>query len=190
MIIMAIPMMRPGRKPPRKRRPTEVPVRLPKITKGMLGGMIGPMVEEAAVTAALKRRENPALVMASSSTIPIPAASATAAPDIPAKIMLLTTFTWPRPPLMWPTMFWARRKIRWVMPPVFIRLPTRMKKGMARRGKPVVLEYILAGIMDRVSISPSTTKKITAVSPMETAMGRPIMIRPTSTAKIAAVIIG
>jgi hypothetical protein len=42
--------------------------------------------------------------------------------------------------------------------------------------------------MDRVSISPSTTKKITAVSPMETD-GQPDVIRPTSTAKIAAVII-
>jgi len=52
----------------------------------------------------------------------------------------------------------------------------------------VVLEYILAGIMERVSISPRTTKKITAVSPMETAMGKPIMIKPTSTIKMAAVI--
>jgi hypothetical protein len=74
------------------------------------------------------------------------------------------------------------------MPPVFIRLPTKMKKGMARRGKPVVLEYILAGIILKVSISPNTTKKITAVKPIETAMGSPIIIRNTNTPKMAAVI--
>jgi hypothetical protein len=52
------------------------------------------------------------------------------------------------------------------MPPAFIRLPVRMKKGMARRVKLVVLEYILAGSMHKTLVSPSTTKKITAVNPM------------------------
>jgi hypothetical protein len=41
-----------------------------------------------------------------------------------------------------------------------------MKKGMARRVKLVVLEYILAGSMHKTLGSPSTTKKITAVNPM------------------------
>jgi hypothetical protein len=75
-----------------------------------------------------------------------------------------------------------------VIPPVFIRLPTKIKKGIARRGNPVVLEYILAGTMHRTSISPSATKKMTAVKPMETAMGSPTMIKKSSTPKIAAVI--
>jgi hypothetical protein len=52
----------------------------------------------------------------------------------------------------------------------------------------VVLEYILAGIIVRTFVSPSTKKKITAVKPMQTAMGSPVMIRNTRTAKIAAVI--
>jgi hypothetical protein len=64
-----------------------------------------------------------------------------------------------------------------------------MKNGMARRGKPVVLEYILAGIIHKTSISPSITKKIDAVKPMETAIGSPIMMKNSSTPKIAAVII-
>jgi hypothetical protein len=74
------------------------------------------------------------------------------------------------------------------MPPAFIRLPVRMKKGMARRVKPVVLEYILAGSMHKTLVSPSTTKKITAVKPMEKAIGSPIKIRNINTPKMAAVI--
>jgi len=74
------------------------------------------------------------------------------------------------------------------MPPVFIKFPTKMKNGMARRGKPVVLEYILAGIIQRTSISPRTTKKITAVNPMETAMGNPTIMKNIRTPNIAKVI--
>jgi hypothetical protein len=63
-----------------------------------------------------------------------------------------------------------------------------MKKGMARRVKPVVPEYILAGTINRTSASPSNTKKITEVKAIQTAMGNPTMIKKTKTAKIAAVI--
>jgi hypothetical protein len=63
-----------------------------------------------------------------------------------------------------------------------------MKKGMARSVKLVVLEYILAGIMHKTSVSPSPTKKITAVKPMETAMGSPIIIKKIKTPKMAKVI--
>jgi hypothetical protein len=74
------------------------------------------------------------------------------------------------------------------MPPVFIKFPTKMKNGIARRGKPVVLEYILAGIMHRTSISPRTTKKIAAVKPMEIAIGRPTIIKKIKVPKMAKVI--
>jgi hypothetical protein len=74
------------------------------------------------------------------------------------------------------------------MPPAFIRLPVKMKKGMARRVKPVVLEYILAGIMHKTSVSPSATKKITAVKPMETAMGSPTIMKNIRTPNMAKVI--
>jgi hypothetical protein len=63
-----------------------------------------------------------------------------------------------------------------------------MKKGMARRVKLVVLEYILAGIMHKTLVSPSATKKMTAVKPMATAMGSPIMIKNIKTPKMANVI--
>jgi hypothetical protein len=63
-----------------------------------------------------------------------------------------------------------------------------MKKGMARRVKPVVLEYILAGIMHKTSVSPSATKKITAVKPMETAMGSPTIMKNIRTPNMAKVI--
>ena len=76
--------------------------------------------------------------MARISTTPRPAASATAEPDMPAKIMLAMTLTWPSPPWIRPTQSWATPKIRCVIPPVFIRLPARMKNGTARRGNEAV----------------------------------------------------
>ena len=72
--------------------------------------------------------------MAGISTVPLPAASATPEPDMPAMIMFVTTTTWARPPRMWPTRVLAKATSRSVIPPVFIRLPARMKNGMARRG--------------------------------------------------------
>ena len=56
------------------------------------------MVAEAAVTAAANSRGYPSSVMALISIVPSPAASATAEPDMPAKITLPTMFTWARPP--------------------------------------------------------------------------------------------
>ncbi len=70
---------------------------LPKITNGILGGMMGPMVEAAPTRAAEKTRGYPAFSMAGMRMLPVPTASATAAPDIPAMIMLVTTVTWPEP---------------------------------------------------------------------------------------------
>ena len=37
---------------------------------------------------------------------------------------------------MWPTRALAKRKMRLVIPPVFMRFPARMKKGTASRVKP------------------------------------------------------
>ena len=66
---------------------------------------------------------------------PSPPASATAAPDMPAKITEAPTFTCPSPPRIHPTRASAKLKIRSVMPEVFIRLPARMKNGTASSGK-------------------------------------------------------
>ncbi len=163
---------------------------LPKITKGMLGGMMGPMVDAAPTRAAEKARGYPAFSMAGIRTTPVPVASATADPDMPAMIMLVTTVTWPSPPRICPTRHWAKCTRRCVIPPVFMRLPARMKKGIASSVKLVVPEYMRAGSMSRTSVCPSPTKKITAVKPMQSAMGSPIRMKRKSTAKMAAVIMG
>src|SRR6056297_326788 len=93
------------------------------------------MVEEAAVTPTAKPGSYPASRIALISMEPSPPASATAAPDMPAKITEAPTLTCPRPPRIQPTSASAKLKIRSVMPALFIRLPARMKNGTASKGK-------------------------------------------------------
>ena len=64
------------------------------MTIGSEGGMMGPMVAAAAVMAAAVSGLYPALRMARISIAPEPAASATAEPTIPAKIMLVRMLAW------------------------------------------------------------------------------------------------
>jgi len=90
MSIRATVIISPGTTPARKRRPTETSATRPKMTMGILGGKMGPMVAEAAVTATLNSVSYPPSFMALSSIWPRPAASTTAAPDIPEKIRLAT----------------------------------------------------------------------------------------------------
>ena len=71
--------------------------------------------------------------MASCSIWPIPAASTTAAPDIPEKISILKMLAWPSPPGRNPTSVSAKRKMRMEMPAVFMSLAARMNSGMASR---------------------------------------------------------
>ncbi len=94
-----------------------------------------PMVEEAAVTAAVKSRGYPRSIIAGINTPPTAAVSAIDEPEMPAKSMLVNTFTAASPPWMWPTMADAKSTSRSDMPDSFIRLPARMKRGAARRGK-------------------------------------------------------
>jgi hypothetical protein len=69
------------------------------------------------------------------SSRPSPPASAIAEPDMPEKIRLAVTLTWPSPPVKWPTRARAKPKMRSVTPPVFIAMPARMKQGTASSGK-------------------------------------------------------
>ena len=92
---------------------------------------MGPMTEDAAVTAPEKSSSYPFLVMASISMAPRPPASATAEPDMPAKIMLATTLEWASPPGIQPTSSLAVSKIFSVILPAFIRLPARINSGTA-----------------------------------------------------------
>ena len=109
---------------------------------------------------------------------------------MPEKIIEEITETWPSPPGMWPTSARAKRKIRLVIPPVFIRLPARMKKGTASSVKPVVPEYMRCGSMASKLPCPRPTKKPTAVSPMATAMGRSKRMSSSRTRKMERVSMG
>ena len=94
--------------------------------------------------------------MAFNSTWPRPAASATAAPDMPAKIRLATTLACPRPPGKKPTSRRAKLKSRLVMPAVFISLAARMNRGMARSRKlltPYCIRWASMGMFTRLPIS-------------------------------------
>ena len=101
----------------------------------MLGGMIGPRMEEAPVIPMVMRIGYLASSMALISMLPRPAASAIAVPDMPAKIMLPTTLTWPRPPRRCPTRALAKLKIRSVIMLVFMILAARTKKDAEISGK-------------------------------------------------------
>ena len=67
-------------------------------TKLIDGGMIGPIPAEAAVTATEKSGSYPAFVIAETSMVPSPPASAKAEPDMPANTMDDMTLACARPP--------------------------------------------------------------------------------------------
>jgi len=185
--IMAAAIRMPGTKPARKSLLTETPVSAPYRTNGMLGGMTGPMAAALATMAAEKLGLKPLSTIALCSTWPRPAASAMADPDIPEKMTLAITHTCPSPPGTCPIIALAKRKMRLVMPPVFMRLPARMKNGMASRVKLVVEAYIRCGSMVSRELLPSPTNEMIAVSAMATAMGRSIRINTKSRAKMSSV---
>ena len=59
------------------------------------------------------------------------AASAAADPETPPIRVLSRQETWPMLPHMWPVQALQNRVSRFVMPQEFIRLPARIKRGMA-----------------------------------------------------------
>ena len=113
----------------------DTPPITPNMTMGTEGGITGPIVDDAAVTPAEKGVSKPFSSIARISMVPSPAQSATALPLIPAKITLVRTFATPRPPGSRPTTSFAKSKILYVMPPVFISLPANRKNGTASRVK-------------------------------------------------------
>jgi hypothetical protein len=144
--------------------------------------MIGPIVDEAAVTPTAKSASYFASRIALISIAPRPPASATAAPDIPAKITEAPTFTWPRPPRIQPISALANSKIRSVIPAVFMRLPARIKNGTASSGNestPFIMRWA-------TTISGTVPKKMMkrAEDPARAiATGTPIAIMPNSSTK-------
>jgi hypothetical protein len=94
------------------------------------------------------------------------------------------THTCPSPPGTCPTTALANRKMRLVMPPVFMRFPARMKKGIASSVKLVVEAYILWGNIVKREALPKPMKNMMAVMAMATAMGTLMMINTSNTKKI------
>ena len=88
----------PGTTPAKKSPPIEADIRPPQTIIMMLGGIITPITDEQAVSATEKLESYPCFFMAGIINEPIPAASAVEEPEIPAKSMLTTTFTWASPP--------------------------------------------------------------------------------------------
>ena len=88
----------------------------------------------AAVSAAAKLGGYlPSRVIIVCISLPVPAASAIAEPDMPAKMMLCTTLTWASPPRKRPTSASQKRSRRSVMLPMFMISAARMKSGTASR---------------------------------------------------------
>src|ERR1051326_565071 len=90
-------------------------------TIGIDGGMIGPITEDTAVSAAAKAGGYlPSLVISTCISLPELAASASAEPDMPAKMMLCTTFTCASPPRHRPTSALQKQSRRSLMLPEFM----------------------------------------------------------------------
>ena len=77
---------------------------------------------------------------------PTEATSATAVPEMPPNSMEAAMLAWASPPRIHPTSALAKRMMRSVMPPEFIRLPARMKPGMHSSTKLSMPAYIFCGI--------------------------------------------
>ena len=74
------------------------------------------------------------------------------------------------------------------MPPVFIRLPAKMKNGIASSGNDVVDAYIRWASMIMSSVPPIQYIVAAAVRARLMAIGTPITIRPTRPPKMATTI--
>jgi hypothetical protein len=92
---------------------------------------------------------------------------ATLEPDTAAKIMQVSTQVAARPPCTPPTSDLANSTRRAEMPPVSIRLPARMKKGMAASGNLLMAPNISLTMVSRLTLV-SQAPTIEA-RPMETA---------------------
>jgi hypothetical protein len=109
----------------------------------VLGGIIGPIVEDAKVMALENSRSYPFFVIPLISMVPNAPRSATALPDMPAKIILAKTLTCPNPPRIQPTLILAKLNMRWVIPAEFINLPARVNRGNAIKINDVITPVLI-----------------------------------------------
>ena len=104
------------------------------MTKGMLGGMMTPMVPAAAVIAAAKEASYFLSFIEGTMKDPIAETVAGPEPEIAAKKMHAKTVTIAKPPVIKPTKLSARLTSLREIPPLHIRDPANIKKGIARSG--------------------------------------------------------
>lgn len=130
-IIIEKPIRNPGIYPASNIASVEQPERKAHTTKFIEGGMIGPIPAEAAVTAIEKSLSYPASLIAFTSIVPNPPASASAEPDIPANIMEAIMLACAKPPGKCPNHFSHMSNMRSVKPTSFIKQPTNKKEGKA-----------------------------------------------------------
>jgi len=97
--------------------------------------MMTPSSAAVACSAAAQGFGYPARSSAGIMIAPIAKVVAVEEPETAAKIMQATTQAAASPPCVLPTMARATSISRREMPPVSIRLPARMKNGMATSGK-------------------------------------------------------
>jgi hypothetical protein len=107
------------------------------------------MVELAAVIAQAYSASYPDFFIAGIITPPIEAVSATAVPDIPAKIIDEPILANPIPPRMCPNSLSPKSTIFCVIPPTFIRLPANTNPGIANNTKESMPPYIFCGNANR-----------------------------------------
>ena len=131
------------------------------------------MTDDEAVTAALYSGLYPSSTMAGIKMEPMADVSATPAPVRPAKKMEATTLAWASPPGTRPTMRWAKRTSRTVIPVAFISSPARMKKGMAISGKESIPPNILCGITSKEIVF-HADRKLKDATARANAMGAPV----------------
>src|SRR5436190_5080785 len=118
-------------------------------------------------------------------TTPSPARSASAAPEMPEKIISAAMVTCANPPRIQPNRSRAKLKIRSVMPLMLRRLPASTKKGTASSAKLSTLSSIIRGTTSNgVSV---TTTPTTAAMPIAMLTGMPSVISSSIVMSIASV---
>src|SRR5699024_1770293 len=121
--------------PARNNAPTETLPIAPYSTRGILGGRMTPIDPAAAGTADANPGSYFLTIIAGIINPPIAATVAGPEPAIAAKNIHATIVTSDRPPVIQPTIVVARSKSRLEIPPFPIRIPARMKNGIANSGK-------------------------------------------------------
>src|SRR4051794_30413914 len=115
------------------------------------------------------------------STEPIANVVATLEPETAAKIMQVSTQVAANPPCTPPTTDFANSTSRREIPPVSIRLPARMKKGIAASGNLLIEAYIslteISILMSEIQIPTSAATPIDTATEIESAKQRHIVIR-------------